>query len=243
MLNIIIPMAGEGSRFKVAGYKDPKPFIEIMGKPMIERVLENLNVKDARFILIVRKEHIEFYGAFLTELKEKYNIVYRYVENLTEGACCTVLEARDIIDTSDSLLIANSDQIVDIDFNLYMKDCFDRALQGSILTFEDNHPKWSYAELNANGTVKRVKEKEVISSHATVGIYFFKQGQNFVKLAQKMIDQNDRVNNEFYVCPVYNYGIKEKQQFGIYEIPKEKMHGTGTPEDLELYLKNWMRER
>lgn len=238
MINIIIPMAGLGSRFSEAGYEKPKPFIDVSGKPMIERVLENLNVENAQFILVARKEHLEQERELVNYIKREFKLLFISINQLTEGTACTVLSARKYINNQFPLLIANSDQIIDIDLKEFLDDANERDLDGSIITFydEDKNPKWSFAELDKNDQVIRVKEKEAISNHATVGIYYFKTGTIFVDGAIDMIASNDRVNNEFYTCPVYNYVIADKKKIGIYEIPYESMHGLGTPEDLNSYV-------
>lgn len=237
-INIVIPMAGAGSRFVKAGYKDPKPFINIDGKTMIERVLDNLQYPNARYILIARKEHLEARLDLAAEIKKKYNVEFITVDKLTEGTVCTVLHARNLINNSTPLMIANSDQIVDMNIPDFVDDCFERKLDGSILTFLDkeNDPKWSFAKVDEYGIVQEVKEKQLISNRATVGIYLFSKGSDFVDGAVDMMAANDRVNNEFYTCPVYNYTIANGKQNGIYDIEFEDMHGTGTPNDLNKYL-------
>ncbi len=239
MINIVIPMAGEGSRFVKAGYKSPKPFINVAGKPMIERVMENLQCKDARYILIGRKDHLEQEQKLVRQLEQKYNAVFIGVDKLTEGTACTVLYAREYINNNSPLLIANSDQIVDINIQEFVDQCKIKKMDGSILTFTDIelNPKWSFAKIDENGLVVKVEEKKVISQYATVGIYLFSKGSNFVNAAIDMIINNDRVNNEFYTCPVYNYSIVNKESISIYNIEFEKMHGIGTPEDLNNYVK------
>jgi dTDP-glucose pyrophosphorylase len=237
-MNIVIPMAGEGSRFKKAGYEKPKPFIDVYGKTMIERVLDNLYYPDARYILIARPEHLEQEAKLVKQIENDYNALFISVNQLTEGTACTVLFARKYINNDEPLLIANSDQIVDIDVKRYIDDCFERKLDGSILCFEDPelNPKWSFARINEEGLVEEVKEKKAISKFATVGIYLFSQGKEFFNAAVDMIARNDRVNNEFYTCPVYNYNIRDGARIGIYIIDFKDMHGTGTPTDLDKYL-------
>ena len=207
-------MAGLGSRFSEAGYEKPKPFIDVSGKPMIERVLENLNVENAQFILVARKEHLEQERELVNYIKREFKLLFISINQLTEGTACTVLSARKYINNQFPLLIANSDQIIDIDLKEFLDDANERDLDGSIITFydEDKNPKWSFAELDKNDQVIRVKEKEAISNHATVGIYYFKTGTIFVDGAIDMIASNDRVNNEFYTCPVYNYVIADKKK-------------------------------
>lgn len=238
LINVVIPMAGEGSRFSKAGYKNPKPFIDVNGKRMIERVIENLNIENARYILIGREEHLQQEKNVIEDIKKNYNVEFIGIDKLTEGTACTVLYSRQYINNDEPLLIANSDQLIDIDANIFIKDCFSRRLDGSILTFVDKFKdsKWSFARINNNGIVLEVKEKEVISEYATVGIYFYSKGMDFVNSAIDMIVNNDRVNNEFYVCPTYNYAIKNNKNIGIFNIEFSQMHGLGTPEDLNKYL-------
>ena len=238
MINIVIPMAGQGSRFAKAGYEKPKPFIDVDGKPMIVRVLENLVYPGARYVLIARKEHMEKEAELVKQIEKKFNAIFISIDKLTEGTACTVLYARKYINNDEPLLIANSDQIVDMNIADFIDDCKDRKLDGSILTFIDKHqdPKWSFAKLDANNLVTEVKEKVVISEFATVGIYLYSKGKEFVDASVDMIIENDRVNNEFYTCPTYNYAIKEGSKIGIYNIEFEQMHGIGTPEDLNIYL-------
>ncbi|EBI2276656.1 glycosyltransferase family 2 protein [Campylobacter jejuni] len=235
-MNIVIPMAGLGSRFAKAGFDKPKPFIDVLDKPMIVRVLENLKYKDARYILIARKEHLTKEKKLVDEIKNNFNVEFILIDKLTEGTACTVLYARKYINNDMPLMIANSDQIVDINIADFINDSFKRGLDGSILTFIDKekNPKWSFAKLN-NDLVVEIKEKEAISEFATVGIYFFNKGKIFIESAIDMIIENDRVNNEFYTCPVYNYAIKSGAKIGIYNIDFSKMHGIGTPEDLEIF--------
>ena len=239
-VNVLIPMAGLGSRFSKAGYEKPKPFIDVLGKPMIVRVLENLTIPGANYYLIARKEHLEAERELVETIEREFGATFIAIEKLTEGTACTVLFARKFIDNGMPLLIANSDQIVDVDIQKFVMDCSENKMDGSILTFQDptRDPKWSFAKLDADNFVCEVKEKVAISEHATVGIYLFSSGKDFVNGAIDMIINNDRVNNEFYTCPVYNYLISEEKKIGIYNIDQSEMHGIGTPEDLNGYLRS-----
>ena len=239
MINIVIPMAGQGSRFVQAGYKKPKPFIDVNGLPMIELVIKNLSIQNSRYILIARNDHIMAEPLIVNNLQKNYNVTFIGIDKLTEGTACTVLFARSLINNNIPLLIANSDQLIDCDINDFINDANKRKLDGSILCFEEPNkdPKWSYVKLDKNNLVEKVKEKEPISINATVGIYYFNQGLFFTDNAVDMIINNDRVNNEFYTCPVYNYLINADYKIGIFKIDKIKMHGIGTPEDLNEYLK------
>lgn len=233
-------MAGAGSRFVEAGYRKPKPFIDVAGKPMIVRVLDNLRLPGARYILIARHEHLAAERELVAEISRIYSASFIQLEGLTEGTACTVLHARKLINNDTPLLIANSDQIVDFDSQEFVKDCLNRDFDGSILTFHDQerNPKWSFARVGVDGRVEEVKEKMPISDHATVGIYLFRRGADFVDASIQMILSQDRVNNEYYTCPTYNYLIREGKRVGIYEIPSSAMHGLGTPEDLRKFLEH-----
>lgn len=237
-LNIVIPMAGIGSRFKMAGYLKPKPFIDVKGFPMIENVINNLNFPNAKFYLIGRKEHLNEEKGAIARIKEKYNSEFIEIDSLTEGTACTVLFAKDFINNDTPLLIANSDQIIDVDIANFINDNKIRNLDGNIMCFTDNemNPKWSFAKSDKEGFVIEVKEKVAISKNATVGIYLFSKGKDFVNYCIDMIIRNDRVNNEFYTCPVYNYAIKEGKKIGIFLISHSQMHGIGTPEDLKKFI-------
>lgn len=230
---VLVPMAGAGSRFAKVGYKLPKPLIDVNGKPMIQRVIDNLNV-DAKFIFIMQKSLAESIGSQLQLMVPGCEIVQTF--GLTEGAACTTLLAKEYINNKKHLLIANCDQLVEwnsCDF-FYSMLC-DNA-DGGILTFKDNDPKWSYVRLGADGYACEVAEKKVISEDATVGIYYWKHGEDYVRLAEQMIQKNIRVNNEFYVCPVYNEAFLEGKRVKIFNA--DKMWGIGTPEDLNFYLEH-----
>ena len=236
-VNIVIPAAGEGSRFAKLGWKKPKPFIDVDKKPMIERVLENIKSANCTLNVLLRKEHIDEYPCIASALLNSCDNVIP-VSSLTEGTASTVLLSRHIINTSQPLLIANSDQLVKFNVNDFISDCNKRNLDGSIVVFKDKtkNPKWSFAKINHEGLVIEVAEKSPISDMATVGIYLFAKGEQFVDAAFEMILSNTRVNKEFYVCPVYNFMIRNGARIGIYEVPSDAMFGLGTPDDLNYYL-------
>lgn len=240
MINLLIPMAGKGSRFTTAGFKRPKPFIDVLGRTMIERVLDNLLCKDIKFILIAQKEHIQAEEVLISKIKKDYKVEFIPINQITEGAACTTLFAREYINNTNPLVIANSDQIVDVNFQDFIDDCLNRNLDGSIMTFKDPHrdTKWSFASIGQDGLVNEVAEKQPISDQATVGIYMFSKGSTYVNAAIDMIVRNQRINNEFYVCPVYNFAISNNSKIGIYEIDYNKMHGLGTPKDLKIYIES-----
>lgn len=231
-------MAGLGSRFTNAGYELPKPFIDVAGKPMIVRVMENLWQPEAKFVLLARKEHIENNQDLIKEIQKTFKAIFVPIKKLTEGTACTILFARGLMPANEPVLIANSDQIIDDGFTEFVRDAKKRSLDGSILTFEDveRNPKWSFAKIDSQKMVVEVQEKKPISEFATVGIYYFNRADQMIDGIIQMIIENDRVNNEFYTCPIYNYLIRNGKKIGIYNIDQSKMHGIGTPEDLNAYL-------
>lgn len=243
MLNIVIPMAGRGSRFAKAGYEMPKPLIDVHGHYMIEYVIQNIRPKDEyRFIFLCLDEHLKKYD-LETKLKEiEPTCIVIPVDHVTEGAACTVLLAEKYIDNDDALMIANSDQYVDIDINDYLAAM--RDFDGLIMTMAADDPKWSFIAYDKSGCVTMVREKEVISNEATVGIYNYKHGSDYVHYAHQMIDKNVRVNNEFYVAPVYNEMIEDGKKFVYFNVGSENngMYGLGIPEDLNKFLKNPVSE-
>ena len=235
-MNVLIPMAGAGSRFQQAGYTFPKPLIDVEGKPMIQLVVENLGI-DANFIFVVQKSHREKYNldTLLNLIAPNCKIVE--VDGLTEGAACTALLAKEYIDNDNPLFFANSDQFVEWDSTEFMYKMNETDADGGIVSFRATHPKWSFAKVDENGLVTEVAEKNPISDIATVGYYYWKHGSDFVKYAEEMIEKDIRVNNEFYVCPVFNQAIEGGKEIRTFDIPK--MWGLGTPEDLKYYLENY----
>ena len=204
--NVVIPIGGEGRRFQEAGYTTWKPFIDVLGKPMVQLVMENIGTA-GKYILVTPQGF------------------------KTRGAAETVLLVRDQIDNDDPLVIANCDQLVEIDHSGWNIEETD----GAILTFKATDPKWSFVKIE-NGYVTQVAEKNPISDDATVGIYYWKKGSDFVKYAEQMIAKDIRTNGEFYVAPVYNEAIADGKKIIAYQV--DKMWGLGTPEDLEAYVRS-----
>lgn len=235
-MNVLIPMAGAGSRFAQVGYSFPKPLIEVNGKPMIQVVLENLNI-EANYTFVVRKEHYEKYSLqyLLTLIAPNCNIVQ--VDELTEGSACTTMLAKEFINNDDPLLLANSDQFMEWNSNESLYAFNADGIDGGILTFKATHPKWSYAKVGADGFVSEVAEKKPISEDATVGVYYWKKGSDYVKYTEQMIEKDIRTNGEFYICPVFNEAIADGKKIRIKEI--ERMWGIGTPEDLSYFLEHY----
>ena len=230
-MNVLIPMAGMGQRFVDAGYQEPKPLIPVLGTPMIELVVKNLGL-DAHYIFIVQKSHSEKYNLhqLLKNITPSCSIIE--IEGITEGAACSTLLAKEFINKDEELVIANSDQYVVCDTKEFINHVSN--YDAGMLTFTGTNPKWSFAELDSDGYVKRVAEKDPISDVATVGIYYWRSGAEYVKYAEQMISKNIRVRNEFYVCPVFNEAIEDNKKVVTHNV--EEMWGLGTPEDLEQFI-------
>ena len=236
-MNILIPMAGRGSRF-LDYFKTPKPLIKINGQPMIKLVYDNIGIVNAKYIFLVLSDHYYEYNLEYELRSFAPSCKILVVDKVTEGAACTSLLAEDTIDNDIPLLIANSDQLVDWDSKETIK--FFSQYDGGILTFKDTNPKWSFAKVKDH-FVTEVAEKNPISDNATVGMYYWKRGSDYVKYAHQMIEKDIRTNNEFYICPVYNQAIEEGKKVVIKEV--DKMYGLGTPEDLRSYIDNYIPQR
>jgi len=239
MLNIVVPMAGRGSRFADAGYELPKPLIPVNGFPMIQVVIANLTpMVPHRFHFLILRDHDRDYALAekLRSWSPGCSIIF--VDEVTEGAACTVLLARKAIDNNDALMIANCDQYIDADIDAYLDAIGDA--DGLIMTMWADDNKWSFVRRDHSNRVTEVIEKEVVSNEATVGIYNFARGQDFVAAADQMIDADIRVNGEFYVAPVYTTMATNGAEIVCHSIGKvgAGMHGIGVPIDLDDFLKS-----
>jgi len=233
-MNVIIPMAGRGKRFNDVGYSFPKPLIDVNGKPMIQIIIENLNLT-GKHIFICQKEHIKKFAIYdlMNLLKPNSKIIS--VDKITQGAAETVLLAKDLINNDDELIIANSDQWIDWNNQHFLSFMRKKDADGGIVSFISTHPKWSYVRINdETSLVEEVAEKRPISNIATAGIYYYKHGKDFVAAAEQMIKKNIRTNNEFYVAPAFNEMISMHKIIHIY--PIAEMRGLGTPEDLHQFI-------
>lgn len=234
-MNVIIPMAGLGSRFPKDQYMLPKPLIDVNGKPMIIRAIESLDFPDAHWHFIIRKD--EFTNG-IKKIIEKIVKNPRFVEidYTTEGPACSALLFKEFIDNNDELIIANCDQIMEWNSSLFFHNV--RLYDGAVVTYYSDTDKNSYVRLDKKGRVVELREKEVISNISLNGIHYWKSGSLFVHSAETMIAADDRApNGEFYIAPTYNYLIKQGKQIGIYHIPNEQHHAVGVPIDLERFLK------
>jgi dTDP-glucose pyrophosphorylase len=235
-LTIVVPMAGRGSRFAEAGFKDPKPLIPVNGVPMIKLVIGNLTPRRPhRFVFICQREHVRAYGLEERLAAWAPGSAIVQLDGVTEGAACSVLAAEAFLDDTP-LMIANSDQYLDVSIDDYLDGM--AGLDGLVMTMTAHDPKWSFVAVDAQGFATELAEKIPISSEATVGVYNFARGRDFAQAAREMIARDLRVNGEFYVAPVYNMLIEKGAKIGIRNIGAEArgMYGLGVPADLELFL-------
>jgi NDP-sugar pyrophosphorylase family protein len=240
MLHIVIPMAGKATRFQERGYTFPKPLLEIGNQSMIELVLKNLAPPaPARFTFVCRKEHVtQFYLGDMLRLIAPDSRVLS-LENETAGALCSVLLAMDQIPPDDEVLVANGDQYIAGGLESFYAACRQRGIDGCILTFTATHPRWSFAKTNEQGNVIAVAEKRPISKQATAGLYYFRRAQDLFESSEKMILKGLSTSGQFYVCPVYNELILTGKRIVTHHLPDGAMHSLGTPEDFELFLKEF----
>ena len=229
-IKLIMPMAGDGNRFKEKGYDIPKPLVPVKGIPMFQYAEQQIGIDFDERIFIVRKDH-----NITDKIKDLYsNATVIELDQLTEGTACTLYKAKELFAEGDSGFVSNCDQSVAWDSNK-VRTIIDNGIDGLIATFTcpDKNPKWSYAKTVADKVVE-VAEKKAISDRATVGYYYWRDAKQMFRNIDQMIEANDRVNNEFYTCPVYNYTIKEGANVCAFDVVS--MQGIGTPEDLESYI-------
>ena len=240
-MNILIPMAGAGSRFKEVGYQLPKPLIDINGKPMVQRVVENLNIT-GKYIFVVRQEHCNKYK--LEELLKKISPTCEIIvtDGVTEGQACSALLAKEYINSSEPLMIVNSDNYFIWDTDNFLHSVQDPDVKGMLFTFHEpsQSTNWSYAQVDENDNVLEVAEKRPISTNALAGAFYWRKGSDCVSYTEQMIEKNIRVNNEFYIAPVFNEAIEDGKGIKNYTIAD--MKSMGTPSELSSFL-SWVETK
>lgn len=229
-------MAGAGSRFATAGYVKPKPFIEIHGKMMIERVLEGVLCERASYIIIIQKNFLNSYEAEINYLVNKYKLSLVEVDKTTEGASCTVLAAHKLINSYIPLLICDCDNIIENEvFQNFIRTSLSRKDDGVLMTYFSNQNYFSFAKVDKNNYVCDIREKEVISSNAIAGFYFIAQGEDFINSTIDIIIYNQRSKNEFYISDVYKNLISKNKRISLFEVNEKQIKCVGTPEQLHNF--------
>lgn len=240
-LHIIMPMAGEGSRFKKEGWTTPKPLIMLNGKPLFLHAIGSVCLEEVemKYSFILRAEHIREYGLDLSIKAILPDANIFSVEQTTRGAVETCLMAESAIDPDDAVIVMDCDlEFRSSDFNYNLVTCLalsaDSAEGGALVSFNSNSPKYSYAEIDAEGKVIRTAEKEVISNHALCGAYFFATGRRFLEVAHELMNEPDFKKPEYYVSLLYNYLLRDGETVMLSEM--EEYYSYGTPEELKQYL-------
>jgi choline kinase len=235
-VQLVIPLAGEGQRFKER-YACPKPLINVCGEKMISLAVRTLGIEVGSSVFIIRKDHDEggMLSSEISTLSPNSSIVS--ISKLTSGPCATALLSIPYLDMEKPLVIANCDQVMRWSGARFLRYCMNENYDGVVVTYHETSPKNSYARLNENGDVVEIREKNPISSVSLNGIHFWKKARYFVESANEMMRRDDKTNGEFYVAPTYNYMISSGMSVGIFHIPNEQHNAIGTIEDLEAYVR------
>jgi len=232
---VLIPMAGLGSRFQKEGYKVPKQLIAVGDKQLIDISLDCLEYTGCKMIFIVRDEQVYNHHMDVI-LRQKFgsDVEIIVLDRLTEGSVCSCLYAEHLIDNDAPLVI----HTLDVEFapKFDVNTLSDLDADGKILTFKSNSSNYSYVKTDESGVAVATAEKKPISNQACVGVYCFKRGSDFVRLAKEMIAADMRTNNEFYIAPLYNLFIDNSMKIVTQEV--EKMHVFGTPDEYQFYKNN-----
>ena len=240
-LHIIMPMAGEGSRFLKEGWTTPKPLIELKGQPLFKHAISSVTDEDIqmKYSFIVRQEHIDKYQidkgikSFLPEAN-----VFSVLKT-TRGAVETCLIAESAIADDDAVIVMDCDlefrskKFIEI-IKRILSTPIEDAEGGALVSFYSNEPRYSYAEIGENGYVVRTAEKEVISNHALCGAYLFSSGKRFRQIAHKLLNEPVFTKPEYYVSLLFNYLLKDGEKVEL--APMEEYYSYGTPEELSRYL-------
>lgn len=231
-VNIVIPMAGKGKRFAEAGYSTPKPLLKIDEKLILSHIINSMKFQGAQFIFLPRKEHCDEHKLDKVLLGLEPNSKIVKVDKLTEGAICTVLLAEKEFNDDNPVIIKDCDQIINWDPSHFLEFVSRNKADAAVVTIHTDRPHYSFTKLNSEGKVIQTAEKSVISNYGNTGIYYFAKGSELIKYANKMIEKNIRVNNEFYTAPVYNEYIQEGKL--VLNYPIAEMFQLGTPEELSM---------
>jgi dTDP-glucose pyrophosphorylase len=237
MLNIVIPMVGINT-FDTAEYKYPKPLIEILGKPLLQLVVDCLNniKENKRFIFIVNSSDcFKYHLDSILQLITNNQAVVIKLEKDTKGAACSVLMAVDYINNDDPMLISSSDHIIEYDLDKITNHFISREIDAGVVCFESVHPKWSFVRIDENFKIIETAEKRPLSKNAIAGLYYFRHGFDFVKATMNMIKKDAHVNGLFYIAPALNELVLLGSNMEIYKIPVSAYHNFYSPHKFKEY--------
>lgn len=236
-MKILVPLAGKSSFFDDKNSPFSKPLIEIKGKSMIERVIENLSTikGDYEFVFVVNSEDCKKYHLdnILNLLSKNSKIVK--INGETKGALCSILLAIEHINTNEELIICNGDQVLNFDFNKAISFFKSQKYDAGLITFESVHPRWSYVRFDNNNLVVETAEKRPISKHAIAGVYYFKNGKDFLKGAKESIIKGDSTNGAYYIAPSINQLILQNKVVGTFSINTKSYHSFYSPQKIREF--------
>lgn len=232
-MQIVVPAAGRGSRFVAQGYTEPKPLINVLGKPLIKWATDGLKgIDGAKFIFLVLQEYVDSHeiDKYLKKIYPGCAVIA--VKEITQGAACTVLLAKDQLDMNNEMFIVNCDNLFFLDM-AKARRLLHPQTAAMISYVAANHPHWSYVQTDGAGNAIRVAEKEIISDKAIVGCAYFTKAKYFIEAAEYMIANDIRTKGEFYVSPVFNIMISRGLR--IQTVPCDLHFSLGTPEEVENF--------
>jgi NDP-sugar pyrophosphorylase family protein len=241
-VKVLVPMAGDSQRFEESGYQFPKNLVEIEGKPLMERVLRQLDDLGELVCIVREEESRSFHTADAIRLLAPEAAVVE-VPTLESGAACTALLAAEEIDPDAPLLVFNGDQIVRRDLSDIVADFERRGLDGGVVVFQAVHPRWSYVKTDDEGLVVEAAEKRPISMQATAGTYWYRRGSDFVEALEEMILKDAHVDGRFYICPAFNEMVLRQARIGTYEIEPSEYFSLASPQGVELYAEHLASRR
>lgn len=243
MINILIPMGGKSDFFDSHEYVYPRSLIEISGKTMIQRIIENYSEFDNKHFIFVTNQadcetyHLDSILRLLTD--SKCDIVK--LSGQTKGAACSTLMAIELINNETSLIIANGDQVIEAPLAKIEKQFQVEALDAAVVTFESIHPKWSFIRADKSNRVIEAAEKRPLSKNAIAGFYYFRKGQDFVSAAMQSIAKDAHVNDIFYIAPVLNELVLAGKQIGYHAIDASAYHSFYSPAKIAEY-EHWLEK-
>jgi choline kinase len=229
-----MPMAGKGTRLQ--SYDSyPKPLVKILGKTIVEWSIKTLGL-DGNYIFCCKEEHIKKYKIDKVLKKIVPNCKIISIDYQTKGTMESVLEASDLINTDEELIISDTDHYLNWNNEYFNKIIRNKEIDGCVMVFPEewNSTKASYVKLDKQGFVTESAEKQPISKTATVGLHYFKKGSDLVKFGSEMIERGMEYNDEFYVTPVYNVFSKYNKK--IMTFPVKKMWALGSADEVNLFL-------
>lgn len=241
-LHIIMPMAGEGSRFRKEGWTTPKPLIKLNGEPLFKHAISSVTSEgiNLKYSFIVRREHIDKYkiDEGIKAFQPDANIFS--VKETTRGAVETCLVAEAAIADDDAVIVMDCDlEFRSMEFIEIIKEILSLPMEhadgGALVSFESSDARYSYAAIGPDGLVTRTAEKEVISNHALCGAYFFSTGKRFKQIAHQLLSEPEFRKPEYYVSLLYNYLLAAGERVRLARM--EEYYSYGTPEELKRYMK------